>query len=1389
MGTFPHGVGERGAVNISGFLSSAPIRPMGTFPHVMGERGAVNISCFLSSAPIRPMGTFPHGVGERGAVNISGFLSSAPIRPMGTFPHGMGERGAVNISCFLSSHSWGRWPAARGGGEIARECDPPSQKTPYKINFILDIPREPTNISRRPLRLESLFLELFLPSSNSMVNFITENQTGNMKKYIVAITVLLSIVLTYQSGICRSWDDLDEGEHEIYGSEREEKFPVKALFMEKEVWDNHYSFMLFWLYKYTDYPRYKSTRLFPFYYGLQSKIDNRKMTVIPPLLSYFETDGTEETSYIVFPLYYSSLKPGKSDRSILFPFIWWGRDEYRNSVSSYQTIFPVFYHSSDTNLKTGSGEYLWINPLFISWRDKASPDDEIEHMWWAPIIPLTFNYVDRNYGHRNILWLLDYSWSINNGEDQMERFWLLPLALWKRGSDGYTAFLPPVYINNRHSNGDYYYHLLPIGATWRDTEYGYDGAGNDIIRQTVTPLFARRTVTDDKSGEAAYSNFWFPIIPLFFRSSDSTEGTHTNIAWLIDWESGVDGSLKSFWLAPLVFHQTGESGYKYYIPFYCKPSGATEKEGTSFGLFHYYNWRESGSTVWSWLYYSNDESVDKLPVKGEGLPEGKEEFYYTHFLPVYWSWRSPASEGRLILPLIYNYKDKQTNIHVNLTGFARKTYFGPFNPDVAVGLANKNDTWYLDTDLSWFYDIWSFSGRVPIRNPFKNKQNNQIAEDNHTAVELKAADKTEADRTEIGQMTGGKNKISSAQSKSRNSATAKDKNNKKAAEIEITPEKSSAGIVAKKEMNRESSEYFWGWKVLFGWMAYEHADSQRHFRLLPLTWFTWDEKANDKLYVFLPFFLSYASEETKEEYFVVAPVYASQKQDRSYAKAYLINLYWDEYKAEEDYYEKTILWPFINWYSSPDKSGFRILPIVWHKTWREEGEESSRTLSLLYYSKDVKSIESGDYLTRSRINPLYYLDEETSGTNSSYSLLVPLIPLFYHGAESSASTTSSTTVTPFFYYNSEDTKKKEGMLSSSTILFPLLPVFYRHSSGDYSHWNFLGILDRCSDKDYSRFFLLPLYYSTADDGEKHSNILGVIDWSSSRDYSRFFIFPLYYSTEESGEKHHNILGLIDWWTGSEGVETSMVLPLYWWSGDKEGSSLILFPLLSYFNSEPDEKTRFVAGAYWHESPSYERQNFLYLFDHKKYIDPKYPRDEYSMLFTTMELDISPEIMEMRLMWGLLFNFESYRKSADYDADALLWLAGIERHGDSFHNRVLPLYWYSSDKYSSTLVIPPVLSYFSSDSNGDFDLALLGLVYYRNEDKYAGEDRRMWLLGTLYNEVKVPERKYHSRGSLWGILWDYETEGDTGFAKFTILKGLYKYKKDKGESEHTLFWFI
>ena len=82
------------------------------------------------------------------------------------------------------------------------------------------------------------------------------------------------------------WSDLAEEKYKVFGSEKEKKYPINAFVVEKEEWENHYSFMAFWLYKTVDYPKFTSLRIFPFYYNKKSKIDNResKEVLVPSSL-------------------------------------------------------------------------------------------------------------------------------------------------------------------------------------------------------------------------------------------------------------------------------------------------------------------------------------------------------------------------------------------------------------------------------------------------------------------------------------------------------------------------------------------------------------------------------------------------------------------------------------------------------------------------------------------------------------------------------------------------------------------------------------------------------------------------------------------------------------------------------------------------------------------------------------------------------------------------------------------------------------------------------------------------------------------------------------------------------------------------------------------------
>ncbi|MFH0977610.1 MAG: hypothetical protein V1874_17665 [Spirochaetota bacterium] len=1470
------------------------------------------------------------------------------------------------------------------------------------------------------------------------------------------------------------WSDLDEGEHEIYGSEKDEKYPVNMLFLEKEKWSNHYSFMALWLYKYTDYPKYASTRFLPFYYNIESKIDNRKKRIVP-FFWYNRVEGNSDL--LVTPIFYSNRNSGDSDISWLYLF-WWGKSgtDYK---TSYNFFIPLLFYNSDGRTKDGSDtDSLLINPLFVSkyntgnnsaykhrtnfsllhYYESDTWPDKNETTWWAPIIPVTYHHTSADGGHRNVLFLLDYSWKTDGPVDKWERFWLAPFWFWEGGDNGYNNILPPIYIDSRNANGESYWHILPFFIYKKDISHNYTTFNKTIItlfsyhskefkgdkkwdgdltRQTewypIIPLYFAHTdsgrgthrnflwlfdwhsskengidrfwfipvwlkgknyrhfllplymnfkqdndgyythflpllIFNWRSFEKNYSNsdknyeskvyketrlsfiysstgkyavngeteselyksFWLPIIPLFYRSTHKEEGSHTNLFWLIDWASNKEGNTERFWFIPFAFHQPGDSGYRFYFPFYFRPSGNTEKSGLSFGLFHYHSWSPEKRIMWLG------------PCFAQYYPEKKEHFGM--LLPVYAAWKTQKSEGEILLPWSITYRDNKRSLYVNIFGISKSAVLGPLNPEVSLGAGTYNGRWYFDTDVSWLYNVFSVSTRISVKNPWSGGE---------SVPDIKSPEEGSDIR-------------------------------------EIFADEFNAGPSLKKdrELSRDTSEFFWGYKLLFGWFAYEHGDTKRHIRLIPLGWFTWDKKSDDKLYT-IPFaFLSYKSQDI--EYFVLyplfIPIYGYQRDRESYARGFFINAYWDEYNADEKLREQTILWPLINWYRSPRKHGWRIFPVIWHKEASKDDSQISKYIipPLLFYS-NYETDRNNNLKNKSVINPLYYSRKTTSASETSETTTIPIIPLIYYyssnttiysfgsntGASDSATGAKIKTITrtmnhflpllyfswdtitiwennreekesntfclgyyrsanqkeekssvlfglfsrkkniaddssktgllyglfryssgkesqfyfiPFWYYNSYNNiinnQQKRSFISpvyysrkttsasetSETTMLPIIPLIYYSSSDKtiysfgrdtntadsisgakvksithstrhilpllYFSWdkttvlennkeenessNFLlgfywgsnqretkksllfglfswknnltddssktgllyGLFRYASGKE-SQFYFIPFWYYYSSQSEWHFNLLLFADYKSEENYKRFFLFPFWYTSTENGNSHSNILGLIDWKRGHDSKLTrSWFLPFYLWYPGEE-SDLFIFPLLTYYGSSPKETTKFILGYYSYSSDSYERQNFLYLFDRRKYHED---HKEYNYLFGTIHYETTQYKTEWKLAFGILMDYEGYKNSENYKFDFLLFISNWERNGDYYQSSILPLWYYKENKNDWSFLTPVGLSYFSKDRNGDLDLGLLGLLYFRNNDIPEKSDTRAVLGGALYWEREKPERGYHSFGSLWGVLWDYETESETGFKKLSILKIPVYKSKGSGEEK-------
>ncbi|HRG48320.1 MAG TPA: hypothetical protein PLG41_19085, partial [Leptospiraceae bacterium] len=125
----------------------------------------------------------------------------------------------------------------------------------------------------------------------------------------------------------KDWKDLEEGEiKEVYGSEKSKKYSMSNVFGEIEKWDKHYGVRILYLYDYTDYPKYNSTQFIPFYYRINSKIDNREKF---RFLNYTSRQEKEQI-----------------DKSVL-PLIYWGGNTKTNH--NYHAAFPFYSYSFTQN--------------------------------------------------------------------------------------------------------------------------------------------------------------------------------------------------------------------------------------------------------------------------------------------------------------------------------------------------------------------------------------------------------------------------------------------------------------------------------------------------------------------------------------------------------------------------------------------------------------------------------------------------------------------------------------------------------------------------------------------------------------------------------------------------------------------------------------------------------------------------------------------------------------------------------------------------------------------------------------------------------------------------------------------------------------------------------
>lgn len=541
-----------------------------------------------------------------------------------------------------------------------------------------------------------------------------------MKRVLLALTLLL---VTF--GLeARSWRDLDEGEHEIYGREREEKLPIRMFFIQQEKWDNHDALHIFWLYAHTDYPRYRSSRLLPFYYNLNSKIDNRSLFLSIPY--YSEIDGEDE------------------DRA-LFWLYYWGNDA--RSGNRYSLFLPLYYHKADSE-----NNRLLLSPLFFYSRQPGTtPTAERDVALGIPVIPA----VIWKSGEEKRDLTLFYLFRHRSLKDSTLSYFL-PLYYYDAEKDGSRGFfLSPLYMNDfgkdRRNSTVLWLYYWGRNDT-RDKDYSalfpfYYHAKDKEEKTFITPLFYYSRVEMDLLGTKQKSFFF--ISPVYARDAHNDQAD-SSLLWLLYWGSGGEKQKHYHGLFPLYYYSARDDGEKFFVTplfWYSSPPAGAGVEQPSFLLSPVYM-RDAGPgyrhAAYLWLYYTGQNSQTQksydllFPLFYSAKHAETERFLLT---PLFWYARSGTDEaankrvslGIPALPLFYwasapnesefnfIYLVRHRRLGNDLTTYALPFYYysregneslaSYLIPFIWVSSKGENSTWLI---LPFFYSAQTGNSAIKL---------------------------------------------------------------------------------------------------------------------------------------------------------------------------------------------------------------------------------------------------------------------------------------------------------------------------------------------------------------------------------------------------------------------------------------------------------------------------------------------------------------------------------------------------------------------------------------------------------------------------------------------------------------------------------------------------
>lgn len=400
----------------------------------------------------------------------------------------------------------------------------------------------------------------------------------------------------------------------------------------------------------------------------------------------------------------------------------------------------------------------------------------------------------------------------------------------------------------------------------------------------------------------------------------------------------------------------------------------------------------------------------------------------------------------------------------------------------------------------------------------------------------------------------------------------------------------------KREFNRENSDQYSGYQLLFGIFSYEKADTKKHIRLLPFAWFTWDESSEDKVVLLPPFFpiwFSYVSDDL--EYKIIFPLYGKQKDKTSEIQSYLINGYIKEEYKLDNRVERSYFWPFVNVYESDINSGHRVLPFyVYNYTKNEKGFKSNAYTLISNYKKvSNPNYEGKEFL----IWPVWISYHSYSFKNEDTKTTFWLTPFFYRRVSDSSSRTNIfwfidwefESYKPILAKNQNQTSptiKKETL--SHLLIFPF---YYSDSSFSilpvsFNFWN---------QEEFTTFTLLN-YYHSKKEGHYYNFLYLLESENSTTNYQLRSFWDYLFSFQKKPKEIERLTLLWLGYDNTSDKKTINFFPLVRTTESLEETSKLYGPFLYYQSISEEEITKLaLAGiGYYHNQTKSDNQYSTYV---------------------------------------------------------------------------------------------------------------------------------------------------------------------------------------------------